>query len=56
VLRTTEVVANTVQFLGPPKGAAAAGSGGRPPRPSNEGGDPGYDAPNAPPPDDDIPF
>jgi single-strand DNA-binding protein len=54
--RTTEVVANTVQFLGPPKGAAGAGGGGRPSRPAGEGGEAGYDAPSAPPPDDDIPF
>ncbi|HVP31111.1 MAG TPA: single-stranded DNA-binding protein [Myxococcota bacterium] len=55
--RTTEVVATTVQFLGPPKGGAGAGAGprgagGR----AGEGGEPAYDAPSAPPPDDDIPF
>jgi len=54
--RTTEVVANTVQFLGPPKGAAGTGGGARPSRPGGEGGEAAYDAPNAPPPDDDIPF
>jgi len=55
--RTTEVVANTVQFLGPPKGAAGAGGGGRPSRPGAEGGgEASYDAPSAPPPDEDIPF
>jgi single-strand DNA-binding protein len=53
--RTTEVVAQSVQFLGGPRsgggGGGAGGSGG-----SGGGGggqDGGYDAP---PPDDDIPF
>lgn len=53
--RTTEVVANSVQFLGPPKGASGAG-GGRPSRPGADASDAGYDAPSAPPPNDDIPF
>lgn len=53
--RTTEIVAQSVQFLGGPRsgggGGSAGGSGG-----SGGGGggqDGGYDAP---PPDDDIPF
>lgn len=46
--RTTEVVAQNVQFLGGPRGAGGASGGGSGPR---EGG--GEDAP---PPGDDIPF
>lgn len=48
--RTTEIVAQNVQFLGGPRGSGAGGSGSRDAG-SGEGG--GYDAP---PPDDDIPF
>ena len=43
--RTTEIVANTVQFLGGPRGAG----GGRDSAPSPDG-------PQDPPPGDDIPF
>jgi single-strand DNA-binding protein len=53
--RTTEVVAQTVQFLGGPRGAgggAGAGAGGGAPR---EGGGFGGGE-DAPPPGDDIPF
>jgi len=53
--RTTEVVAQTVQFLGGPRGAgggAGAGAGGAAPR---EGGGFGGGE-DAPPPGDDIPF
>jgi single-strand DNA-binding protein len=54
--RTTEVVAQTVQFLGGPRGSGGGGGGGggggAPPR---EGG--GYGGgEDAPPPGDDIPF
>jgi single-strand DNA-binding protein len=44
--KTTEVVAQTVQFLGGPRGEGGAGAGGR----SSGSGDP------PPPADDDIPF
>jgi single-strand DNA-binding protein len=48
--RTTEVVAQTVQFLGGPKGSGGSGSG-------REGGfDPGGQEPPPPPGRDDIPF
>lgn len=50
--RTTEVVAQTVQFLGSPRGAGTAGGASR------DGG--GFDAPSDPPPSpaggDEIPF
>lgn len=51
--RTTEVVAQTVQFLGGPRGSGSGGSGGG--AGSSSGGDGGsYEGP--PPGDDDIPF
>jgi single-strand DNA-binding protein len=46
--RTTEIVANTVQFLG---GRGEGGSGG----PASSIGDGGFDA-GGPPPPDDVPF
>jgi single-strand DNA-binding protein len=50
--RTTEVVAQTVQFLGGPRGSGGgAGSGGAPREGGGHGG-----AEDAPPPGDDIPF
>jgi len=49
--RTTEVVAQTVQFLGGPRGAGAPGTPGGGPR---EGGFGGAEEPPAP--SDDIPF
>jgi single-strand DNA-binding protein len=50
--RTTEIVAQTVQFLGSPRGSGGSGSGGS----SGGGGD--YSGPpdDGPPPGDDIPF
>ena len=56
--RTTEIVANTVQFLGGPRGSGGGGGGGG----GGQGGGGqgggqgggGYDG--GPPPDDDIPF
>jgi single-strand DNA-binding protein len=55
--RTTEVVANTVQFIG--SGGGAGGAGGSAPRGGQAGGAPtggggGFDG--GPPPDDEIPF
>jgi single-strand DNA-binding protein len=49
--KTTEIVAQTVQFLGGPRGGAGAA-------PAREGGGGGYEAPpeSAPPAGDDIPF
>jgi single-strand DNA-binding protein len=55
--RTTEIHANTVQFLGGPRGAAGAGpsaGGGRPGRAEGEGMT--DEVPPAPPSDDEIPF
>jgi single-strand DNA-binding protein len=49
--RTTEVVAQTVQFLGGPRGSGGGGGGGGG---GKEGDGGGYESP--PPPDDDIPF
>jgi single-strand DNA-binding protein len=51
--RTTEVVANTVQFLGSPRGAGAGPGGAR-----EAGTASGMDEPDAPPApaDEDIPF
>jgi single-strand DNA-binding protein len=57
--RTTEVIANTVQFIG---GGGAGGGGGGAPRGGPSGGNPatgggaggGFDG--GPPPDDEIPF
>ena len=52
--RTTEIVAQTVQFLGGKPGAGAQGSAGPSPSAPAAGG---FDAaPSEPPPDDDIPF
>lgn len=48
--RTTEVVAQSVQFLGGPRGSGAGGGGG-----GGRGGDDGG-SDSSPPPDDDIPF
>jgi single-strand DNA-binding protein len=49
--KTTEIVANTVQFLGGPRGAGAgAGGAGREP------GAPGEESEVPTPPDEDIPF
>lgn len=49
--QTTEVHAQTVQFLSP-RGAGSGGAGGGAPR----GGDPSGPASDAPPAEDDIPF
>jgi single-strand DNA-binding protein len=49
--RTTEIVANTVQFLGGNRGAGGAGPAEKAPA---GGFDPGPS--DAPPPEDDIPF
>jgi single-strand DNA-binding protein len=46
--RTTEIVANTVQFLGSPRGAGGGREAGPPPEES--------EPQQAPPPDEDIPF
>ena len=46
--RTTEVVAQSVQFLGGPRGSGGGSAGGAPSEPSDE--------PTPPPPDDDVPF
>jgi single-strand DNA-binding protein len=60
--RTTEVIANTVQFIGGGAGAGGGGAGGGAPRGGPSGGNPptgggaggGFDG--GPPPDDEIPF
>ena len=52
--RTTEIVAQTVQFLGGRGGSSGGGSGGGEQRPSGGQTTAGSSAP--PPPDDDIPF
>jgi len=57
--RTTEVIANTVQFIGSGGGAGAGGAGGGAARGGQGGGAPtgagsGFDG--GPPPDDEIPF
>lgn len=49
--RTTEIVANTVQFLGGPRGAGT-GAGGT----GRESGAPGEESEVPAPPDEDIPF
>jgi single-strand DNA-binding protein len=48
--RTTEINANTVQFLGGPRGEGGRGGGG------GEGGSGRSGGADAPPPEDDIPF
>ncbi len=50
--RTTEIVAQTVQFLGGNRGAGAAGAGA----PAAPAAGSFESAPSEPPPDDDIPF
>ena len=50
--RTTEIVAQTVQFLGGPRGSGGAGSGSA----GGGGFGGGSDEPPSPPPEDDIPF
>jgi single-strand DNA-binding protein len=50
--RTTEIVANTVQFLGGRGGEGGSGPGGSPPG----AGDGGHDSGDPPPPPDDVPF
>jgi single-strand DNA-binding protein len=49
--RTTEVVAQTVQFLGGPRGGGSGGGGG-----GGGGSGPSDEPGGGPPPDDDIPF
>ena len=52
--RTTEIVANTVQFLGGPRGSGGGGAPAGGDGPSGGGGGGGFSG--GPPPDDDIPF
>lgn len=54
--RTTEVVAQTVQFLGGPRGGGSGGPGGGSGGNGGSGGGAGEGGFDAPPPDDDIPF
>ena len=51
--RTTEIVANTVQFLGGPRGSGGGGGGGNT---GGGGGSGGFDPGPSEPPADDIPF
>ena len=55
--RTTEIHANTIQFLGGPRGAGGAPGAGAGGRPAGRDAEPvGDEPPMAPPADDDIPF
>ncbi len=54
--RTTEIVANTVQFLGGRGGQGGQGGGGNGGAPQGGGGGGGDDFGGGPPPADDIPF